>query len=258
MVTTLKNGGMPTDPRLDRIYELDWRSLNYLEGPSTGTEPLPPRSYTWGLALWLDQGQEGSCVGNGYSHELAASPVAVGGIDEKFAVEQVYWPAQMEDPWPGGSYPSADPKYDGTSVLTGAKVLQEKGFYTGYNWGITAQDIAQYVGHYGPSVLGLTWYNNMFTPASDGFIHPDGGVAGGHCILAVGVKIKWKSWVNNFISKNWGNVNMDQSYVILHNSWGQSWGFNGRAKLSLTDLDGLMKDSGEACFPKRNPLKKSV
>lgn len=251
----LRGKAKTEDARLDRVYELDWRSLSYLAGPSAGTAPRKPRSYTWKLDSFLDQGSEGSCVGHGYAHELAATPVPVAGMTHEYAVQGIYWPAQKEDPWDGGSYPGANPFNEGTSVLTGAKICKDKGYYSQYNWAMNAQDIAEALGYKGPVVLGVDWWTGMFGPDLTGFLHVSGKVEGGHCICAIGVKIVWKSWFNKFISSTWENVDKDKSYVLLHNSWGPDWGMHGRAKLSLSDLDTLMKSAGEACVPVRTSLK---
>lgn len=247
----LKGGYTTSDPLLDRIYELDWRSLDYpVSATLTADQIRYPRSYTWALSQYFDQGREGACVGFGFAHELAAAPIAVEGVTGGWGRE-IYWLAQREDPWPGGAYEGADPFYEGTSVLTGAKVVQDLGHYSGYTWALDAQEIAVGVGYKGPCVLGLRWYEGMSNTDADGFIRPTGSVRGGHCILAVGVKIVWKSWVNRLFSRKWENVDYDRSYVLLHNSWSQTWGMNGRAKLSLRDLDTLLAEEGDACFPVR-------
>lgn len=256
MTIPLRGGEETEDPRLDRIYELDWNSLRFLSGPSTGEPTRAPRSWTYRLESWFNQGSEGACVGFGYAHEAASFPAVVSGLSNGYAREQLYWRFQREDPWEGGAYPGANPFMEGTSVLTGAKVMKDLGYYTEYRWGITAIDVAHHLGYDGPAVMGLNWHSGMFGTDSNGFIHATGRVEGGHCILAVGVKIVWKHWYNKFVSRKWENVDLDRSYILLHNSWGQSWGVNGRAKLTLTDLDLLMQQQGEACFPKRDALVK--
>jgi hypothetical protein len=253
MSHTLKNGTVVNDPRLDRLYEEDWNSLNYPVTKLVGTTAIRrPRSYTWGLSQWLDQGNEGACVGFGFSHEGAAFPVRILGITNDFARTKVYWPAQEIDEWAGGSYPGATPFYEGTSVLAGAKIMQRLGFYHSYYWALNIQELAIGVGLNGPAVIGVNWYEGMYDTDEKGFIAPTGQLAGGHCICVIGVKIVWKSWLNWFTSRTWENVDLDRSYLVLHNSWGPSWGMNGRAKLTLRDADRLLNEQGDACFPVRN------
>lgn len=252
MAIILRGGATTEDPRLDRVYELDWRSLDYPVTATLDVEQIRyPRSYTWGLSQYFDQGSEGACVGFGYAHELAAAPIVVAGVTDGWARE-IYWLAQREDPWPGGAYEGASPYYEGTSVLTGAKVVQDLGHYSGYTWGLTMQEAVNGICYKGPAVLGLNWYVDMFTPDASGFIHPTGTLAGGHCILAVGVKVVWKSWISRWFSRRWDNVDLDRSYLILHNSWGLGWNGNGRCKLSLRDFDRLLNEEGEAVFPVRS------
>lgn len=248
-MVTLKDGSQVRDPRLDRIYEEDWRSLNHLVTAVLSTDLREPLSILWDLYAFLDQGMEGACVGFGFGHELLASPVPVAGVDNKYAREIIYWTTQRNDYWPGGAYPGADPFYEGTSVLSGAKTLQDLGFYTAYDWGITTRDVVLGIGYTGPAVLGLNWYEDMFDTDAGGWIRPTGAQAGGHCILAVGVVIVWKPTT----TRTWADVDLDQSHLILHNSWGPTWGVNGRAKLSLRDFDRLLNEQGDAVFPRRNP-----
>lgn len=249
----------PQAPGLGRVYQQDLRSLNFLVRAAPElTVPKPPRSYTWGISVWLDQGQEGACVGFGYSHDLAARPAPVAGLSDAFA-RNLYHQVQMADPWPGGAYPNASPFYEGTSVLTGAKICTDLGFYAGYTWGIKARDVADGIAYTGPAIMGLTWYEGMFDTDAEGFIRPTGNVSGGHCILAHGVSLKYKksSPVGWFKRRTWEDVDYEKSYIKLHNSWGRSWGINGECKITLKDLEFLMTQDGEACFPRRT-LKKAV
>lgn len=251
----LPNGQTATDPRLDRIYELDWRSLNYTVGQELLGQSAPvyrPRSFTWQLDEYLDQGREGACVGFAFCHELAARPQEVQGVVNQFA-RDVYFDAQRVDQWDGGAYPGAAPFYEGTSILAGAQVLQKRGYYESYHWALSAMETAQGVGYFGPAVIGVNWYTGMFNTDPNGFIHPTGRIEGGHAVLVRAVKIvyksprTWKFWRE----RTWQDVDFDRSYVTIWNSWGPDWGVKGTAKLSLTNLERLIKENGDVCFPKR-------
>jgi hypothetical protein len=255
MSVVLKDGSAVDDPRFDRLYQLDWRSLDYSVSKRVSAREMQvPRSYSWDCPLVLDQGSQGSCVGFGFTHDLAAKPVAVGGVSDDLA-RQIYWASQRADDWPGGSYENATPFYEGTSVLAGAKILTTMGYYLSYHWALDIRELAVGIGYTGPAILGFNWYEGMREADTDDFLHVSGKQSGGHCILANKVKIKKKVLL---VSRTWDNVDMDRSYLVLHNSWSRSWGRDGEAKLSLADADRLLNEQGDACFPERNPKKRMV
>lgn len=228
---TLKDGTSTTDRRLDRIPAFDRRSMDYriMDGlADSQKQSLTPK--LWDVPAGtpvLDQGEEGACVGFGTTNELLWNPVPVPSLDGTFAREKIYWVAQEDDPWPGGAYPGAKPQYEGTAVLYGVKAAADLGYYTEYRWGKTETEMALGVSHLGPAIIGINWYNNMFTPDAKGLVHPTGGVAGGHCLLVIGV---------------------DASTYTLHNSWGASWGDNGNCKIKRSDMAKLLRDQGECCI----------
>src|SRR5687767_6560054 len=129
---TLRDASLVSDVRLARIRQFDDRSKQYPVRELV--KARAPRSYTWPCLQHLDQGQEGACVGFSVAHELIAKPVSVKGITAKFATEAIYWEAQRNDPWEGGSYPGAKPIYEGTSVLAGVKVVHKLGHIKEYRW----------------------------------------------------------------------------------------------------------------------------
>lgn len=203
----------------DRLVQFDERSRGFpvrevLEGKT-------PRSYTWRCGTWLDQGSEGACVGFSWAHELAARP-AEWPVTSDIAMG-VYDRARVLDDWPGEDY-------EGTSVLAGAKAVAEKRWIGRYRWAFSLEDLVLAVGYQGPVILGLNWHADMLNTDRDGFVHPAGGVVGGHAILCRGVSIR-------------------QGYFTLRNSWGQSWGLNGDCRVRMEDMARLLADDGEACVP---------
>ncbi|MBT2451265.1 hypothetical protein J7F03_30190, partial [Streptomyces sp. ISL-43] len=126
----LKNGHTTIDPRLDRIPQPDERNNNYPIRELV-TEQASLRSAGWACSSWLDQGNEGACVGFAWSHELIATPVKVKKVDASFA-RTIYHEAQGLDDWPGEAY-------SGTSVLAGAKAVAARGYMEEYRWAFGVQ-----------------------------------------------------------------------------------------------------------------------
>jgi hypothetical protein len=222
----LKNNVVTRDPRLDRVPQFDEQSREYPIRQLVVTKS--PRSYTWRVNSWLDQGQEGACVGFSWSHELAGRPKEVKNISNETA-RAVYNKAKQLDEWAGENY-------EGTSVLAGAKAVQEQGYVKEYRWAFGIDDLILAVGHQGPAVLGLNWYSDMFDTDEKGFIHASGSLMGGHAIVCHGVSVKGQ-------------------YFKLHNSWGKEWGVNGECKISFEDMARLLAVQGEACIPVTRTLK---
>lgn len=231
--------------KLDRKVQFDERSRSY---PIRATIPVnKPRSYTWGCNVYNDQGSEGACVGFSWSHELASRPKVVP-TDNTIA-RSIYHRAQQLDEWPGEAY-------EGTSVIAGAKAVMEMKNSKGqphlneYRWAFGVQDLILAVGYKGPAVLGVAWWTDMFDVNENGFLIPSGEIAGGHAILCKGFKLVKKDKKQ---PASFENMDRDKSYFTLHNSWGQSWGINGTAKVTVNDMHKLLTEDGEACIPvKRN------
>jgi hypothetical protein len=251
----LKDGSYPGDPRLDRLVQFDERSRGFPIQVSIEEATRPRlRSHTWDLPkpYVIDQGSEGACVGFAITNELLARPALnrFGGVYQatRFAVQSLYWPAQMIDPWPGGAYPGASPYYEGTSVLAGVKVAKSLGFFTGYRWAFSLEELIYGLAIHGPAVLGLNWYEGMFQPDAEGFIRPEGRIAGGHAILARGVYLVWAR--NRFFPwrRTFADIDLNQSYVLMRNSWGEHYGDRGDCRIALVHLERLLKEDGEAVF----------
>lgn len=217
---TLRDGSTVADRRLDRLPQFDPRNLNYPIRTLLG--PRKPRSYTWRCSVWFDQKDQGECVGYSLGHEVAARPVEAP-IDP-VTIHRLYRRAQDLDEWPGSDY-------SGTSVLAGVKAYAEAGYYGGYRWATSVEDVFLSIGWQGPVVLGINWYEGMMNTDSRGFISPTGSVVGGHAICAIGVSVSTRT-------------------IRLRNSWGRGWGRDGDALVSEDDLAVLLGQAdAECCVP---------
>jgi hypothetical protein len=215
----------PEERVLDRLPEFDERSLAFPIRPLLSTT-VTPRSYSWNVpnpGFPLDQGREGACVGFAWAHELAARPVVRSSSAE--VAREIYHEAQRIDEWEGEAY-------EGTSVLAGAKVLVARGKIKEYRWAFGLEDLKMAVGHKGPAVLGIYWYQGMDDVDDEGFIHASGMIRGGHAILVNAVSLKRQAFG-------------------VYNSWGLGWGQNGRAWISFEDMGKLLHEDGEAAIPVR-------
>ena len=225
-----------SDIKLDRVEQFDEKSRGYSIADLQDTSKSL-RSYTWRCNEHFNQGTEGACVGFAIGHELAARPAEIRGLDYDYLLKDIYWEAQKIDPWAGGSYPGASPRYAGTSVLAGVKVAHELGYCNEYRWAFNTDDLLYGLGRNGPAILGIPWFDSMYRPDKRGFVKPTGNLVGGHAILARAINVK-------------------KGYVTLRNSWGKGWGKNGDCYVTFEDLDKLLQQNGEACFLMRRKNKK--
>lgn len=222
---------MKTDPRLDARVEFDERSRTF---PIRAA--LPPavalKTKSWAISTRLDQGREGACVGFGWTHELACAPVAYRHLDTSFA-RQVYKDAQQIDEWPGD-------RYDGTSLLAGAKVLQARGYMAEYRWTFGLDDLLDAL-MFGPVVVATSWYDGMYDPRPSKLLDIEGRVVGRHCYLVRGLTLK---------PRLRGETKLGPC-VRIWNSW--SW---NEAYIPVEKFERLLLDEGEGCVPVgRRPLR---
>ena len=116
---------------------LDWRSRHdsrskdYPIRSIINQKDIEVKSVYWKEGTILDQGREGACVGFAWTGELLTGPVAPKQqpseeLGNSLALS-CYKRAQKIDQWPGEDY-------EGTSVLAGAKIMQQEGFIDSYIW----------------------------------------------------------------------------------------------------------------------------
>ncbi len=216
----LRGGQITLDRRLDRIPFFDPRSKEFpireLIDPTNQR-----RTRHWECLAHLDQGAEGACVGFGCTHELISEPVAVEGLDA-LSARAVYRYAQTIDGVPGEDY-------EGTFQIAGMETVRRQGYIDGYYWAFGMEDLIMGLSHKGPAVIGISVYEEMMTPDSDGFIRPRGRKVGGHCLLVKGIDV-------------------EVELAVLHNSWGDDWGIGGDCYIAWEDLEWLLNNDGEAAF----------
>lgn len=223
----------------DRV--LDWRPIYDKRSKNFPVSAVLPLEQELKFTLWktgpiLDQGREGACVGFGWTAETLAGPVRVDlnkiesdvPRDPTAFAHYVYQNAKKIDQWPGEDY-------SGTSVLAGAKVLMGLGVLHEYRWAFSVHDVVATLMSHGPVVLGVKWYQGMYS-APNGKLSIYGSEVGGHCILAVGYNPSSEKFAG-------------KETVFLQNSWGNDWGINGIAEITVDDLNRLIREGGEACVP---------
>lgn len=229
--------------KLDWIPRFDEESKNY---PVRGILRKQPRKdVLWVAGPILDQKAEGACVGFGWTAQALATPFVVNlktlpgrspKTPEPFA-RYIYKQAQKIDEYPGENY-------EGTSVLAGAKAMVKNSAITSYSWAFSIDDIIDAIIQKGPVVLGINWYEGMYE-APNGVLTVSGDHVGGHCILAIG-------YTSN--SKAFGG----KPSITLQNSWGPDWGNSGLAEISVSDLEKLFSNDGEACIASKSMYVKKT
>lgn len=246
-MTTLRGGFETSDPRLDRIPYHDPRSRNF---PVRTLLPKTLRSRSHPSTLWLDQGQEGACVSFSWHHEAGATPVAAKGLTDAIARTR-YFDMQRRDEWEGGAYPGASPFYEGTSVLAGAQLLKELGYFKEYRWAFTIDEALLAIAYEGPVIFGIPWLDSMFDIQPDGTLDCSGVEAGGHAIMGRGVVLPHEGVCTISYpgaSKRY-RIKTTEPLVRLRNSWGKTWGRVGEAFIRASDLERLLKNMGDCCVP---------
>ena len=229
-----------TDPRLKRHVRHDDRSWDYRF--DTAGLSIVSAKHTRRIPV-LDQGQLGSCTGNAGIGALGTDPYysTVAGVsgrglsrrgttqaahyslDEPGAV-QLYSDATRLDDYPGGYY-APDWEDSGSDGLSVAKALKAAGEISGYTHTFTLDDALKALG-VTPVITGVNWYSNMFDPDTDGRVYPTGTIAGGHEFVV-------------------DEIDATNQRVWFTNSWGESWGVNGRAYLTFADWGDLLGQQGD-------------
>lgn len=174
----------------------------------------------------FDQGDLGSCTGNAMIGALMTGPLYVPGrdFDEQDAVA-LYSLATHLDSFKG-VYPPTDTGSSGLSVAKAAKWL---GYISSYHHAF-GLDHALAALSGGPVILGIEWWSWFNNPGPNGELEMGGHLEGGHEIVL-------------------DEINVEERYVAGTNSWGSSWGDNGRFRIDWLTLGILLSRQGDVVVP---------
>jgi hypothetical protein len=172
----------------------------------------------------LNQLQTSSCTGNAGIGAINTAPFIQNASpyyspDENGALK-LYRDAEIIDG--GVGYPPEDV---GSSGLSIAKALTNAGLISGYQHTFTLND-ALMAGSLYPFITGINWYSDMFNPDPDGRVHPTGNIVGGHEIVL-------------------SEIDVPNGKIFFTNSWGNTWGVNGRFYLTWADYATLLGQQGD-------------
>lgn len=182
----------------------------------------------------LDQGALGSCTGNAMVGGLGCSPTweplqvfpHPPLLDQALAVA-IYSEATRFDEFTG-AYPPDD---TGSSGLAVCKAAKARGLISGYQWAFGLEETVR-AACLNPVMIGISWYSSFDLPSDEGelWLSSRAYVRGGHEVLIT-------------------EVDADRERVWIDNSWGPSWGIDGRAWMSWSTLDRLLDERGDAVVP---------
>jgi hypothetical protein len=212
-----------TDPRLKRHINHDERSRRYpwRERSRLLSSVRHPRRIPV-----LDQGNLGSCTGNAGIGCMGTDPFYATVQAPKFTENEpgavaLYSAATVADDYPG-QYPPDDTGSDGLSI---AKVLTASGEISGYQHALSLAAMLDALQTY-PVIVGINWYEDMFSPSASGVVSITGALAGGHEIVA-------------------DEYDAARSLIGFTNSWGLAFGVAGRFYITTKDMATLLGQGGD-------------
>lgn len=210
-----------------RIMSFDPRDQNFRMRTALATiEPTVNRRF-WKTGPVLNQGTTQQCVAYAGQQFLMSYPV----VNKPYKTEaELYHLCQLNDEWQG-----TEPAYFGTSTRALMKVLRAAGLIQSYLWAFNADTVRRWLLMRGPVIIGTSWYTGMNNTDASGFIYPTGNPEGGHETMLRG----WDDTVRCPRCRRLGAAR-------LLNSWSEDWGQQGKAWVCSKDLDGLIKNHGEA------------
>jgi GH25 family lysozyme M1 (1,4-beta-N-acetylmuramidase) len=164
----------------------------------------------------LDQKDTQHCLGFGMAHFGINLPVYTP-YTEADAHAFYYMAKELE----------GDPQGEnGAYARSAAEVLLNLKRIEAYAFAPDIATIKWWLLNRGCMMVGSMWLQGMMTPDAENKVYATGSNRGGHFYL-----------INEWTCDN---------YIGIQNSWGKSWGQNGKAYISQTDFEKLFTYYGEA------------
>lgn len=206
----------------------DHRAASVLRSLGVLPATTLPTSRAWWMptTLPMNQGESPQCVAYASTGLLLASPVRNSA--HLPTPDTIYFNAQRLDEIPGE-------QYDGTTARGAMKYLADQGYISRYVWAWDIATIEAWVLAVGPMLLGINWYSSFDWPTVTARqnwlrIAPTARIRGGHEVLVYA-------------------ANRTQAKIGIMNSWGRSYGNNGRVWMPYETLDRLLQEDGDAVTP---------
>lgn len=178
----------------------------------------------------FDQGDTGSCTGNAAVGCMGTGPF-YDSIDARHTMPlypftepgavACYSRATALDNFPG-TYPPEDTGSDGLSV---AKALVEAHEISGYEHAFNLEQALAAL-MVAPVIVGTNWFTDMFDPDTNAYVTPTGSLAGGHEYVM-------------------DSYDAGARVFGFTNSWGTSWGAQGRFFMRADDFASLLAQDGD-------------
>lgn len=267
-----RDGSTVEDPRLGRLPAFDPASRNYpiralLEDPARNKQLRRSAGYKWWLpGPTLDQGYEGQCVSEACHDARNGTPNRTRPTVTEYGDRNAFYHECQHADWWAGCYlgarcpiqPDAANAYGGTSVLAGAQLGKQKGWWSEYRWlgagsGLLEADLIDTLRTVGGVVFGIKWLEGMYETSPSGLVEVSGREVGGHAIHG------WEWAPRQRMPKHWSG---EKPGVWWHNSWGPQSpapatsgygvtrrGVTGCGFILLDDLLALLEDGGEGMVP---------
>lgn len=176
------------------------------------------KSRLYKIAEISDQGASSTCVGHSTSMIARMHPKPRKVPDQ----QSLYFRSRELDHIPND--------VEGSSIRGGLKVLVEQKVIKEYLWLADVESVTEFIRDTGPVLAGTPWSPLMNTVNADGYVKAralEG--ASGHAYVL-------------------GGVDRERGFLVV-NSWGKSWGVDGRAWLTFDDVKNLIAAGGVFAGP---------